>query len=304
MLGARGQHRHELEQPEGRQQGDDGQRNRAERQRREGRPGQLQRHRRRRWQFQGNAVGIAAIVYAGVGIGVIGQANYIAVGGEGNAAFANTGYNAQFSGPQVNITGQLALAGAQGGGALSLALIGAGAFGGDAGAAAANVADSTNWQLVCNDLITGIATAINSLSLTATQANTNAGNATGIVLAAQPIFTVGAINQSNGVDVEQVGNVALANSGDNIQADGGQANVTVQVAADGSQAGGSAALALGGAVAVDGDATGSAGNIATSDNTTLANNDMTTGDATAINQVSVDVTQNNDNDGDATAVGL
>jgi hypothetical protein len=31
---------------------------------------------------------------------------------------------------------------------------------------------------------------------------------------------------------------------------------------------------------------------------------MTTGDATAINQVQVDVTQNNHNEGDATSVGL
>ena len=129
--------------------------------------------------FQGNAIGIAAIVYAGVGIGVIGQSNYVEVDGFYNGAFANTGDNAQFSGPQVNITGQLALAGAQGGGALSLGLIGAGAFGGDADSAAANLADSSSWQQVANNLTTGIATAINSLSLTATQANSNAGNADG-----------------------------------------------------------------------------------------------------------------------------
>ncbi len=78
----------------------------------------------------------------------------------------------------------------------------------------------------------------------------------------------------------------------------------MQVAADGSEAGGSAALAFGGAVAVDGDATGAAGNVSVSDNTTLGTNDMTTGDATAINQVQVDVTQNNHNEGDATSVGL
>ena len=191
----------------------------------------------------------------GVGIGVIGQSNYVEVDGFDNGAFANTGDNAQFSGPQVNITGQLALAGAQGGGALSLGLIGAGAFGGDADSAAANAADSSSWQQVTNSLITGIANAINSLSLTATQANTNAGNAVGVVLADHPVLDSGAIDQSNGALVQQIGNVAVANSGDNIQADGGQANVTVQVAADGSQAGGSAALAFGGAVAVDGDAT-------------------------------------------------
>ena len=254
--------------------------------------------------FQGNAIGIAAIVYAGVGIGVIGQSNYVEVDGFSNGAFANTGDNAQFSGPQVNITGQLALAGAQGGGALSLGLIGAGALGGDADSAAANAADSSSWQQVANNLTTGIATAINSLALTATQANSNAGDATGVVLAAHPVFDSGAINQSNGALVQQVGNVAIANSGGNIQADGGQANVTVQVAADGSEAGGSAALAFGGAVAVDGDATGAAGNVSVSDNTTLGTNDMTTGDATAINQVQVDVTQNNHNEGDATSVGL
>ena len=90
---------------------------------------------------------------SGVGIGVIGQSNYVEVDGFDNGAFANTGGNAQFSGPQVNITGQLALAGAQGGGALSLGLIGAGAFGGDADSAAANAADSSSWQQVANNLI-------------------------------------------------------------------------------------------------------------------------------------------------------
>ena len=254
--------------------------------------------------FQGNAIGIAAIVEVGVGIGVIGQSNYVEVDGFYNGAFANTGDNAQFSGPQVNITGQLALAGAQGGGALALGLIGAGAFGGDADSTAANTADSSSWQQVANNLTTGMANAINSLALTATQANTNAGNAAGVVLAEHPVLDAGAISQSNGALVQQVGNVAVANSGENVQADGGQANVTVQIAADGSQAGGSAALALGGAVAVDGDATGASGNISVSDNTTLGTNDMTTGDATAINQVQVDVTQNNHNEGDATSVGL
>jgi len=254
--------------------------------------------------FQGNAIGIAAIVEVGVGIGVIGQSNYVEVDGFYNGAFANTGDNAQFSGPQVNITGQLALAGAQGGGALALGLIGAGAFGGDADSTAANTADSSSWQQVANNLTTGMANAINSLALTATQANTNAGNAAGVVLAEHPALDAGAISQSNGALVQQVGNVAVANSGENVQADGGQANVTVQIAADGSQAGGSAALALGGAVAVDGDATGASGNISVSDNTTLGTNDMTTGDATAINQVQVDVTQNNHNEGDATSVGL
>ena len=204
----------------------------------------------------GNAIGIAALVDVGVGIGVIGQSNVRRGRWLRERRLSPTpAYNAQFSGPQVNITGQLALAGAQGGGALSLGLIGAGAFGGDADSAAANVANSTNWQQVCNDLITGIATAINCTALTATQANTNGGNARGVVLADHPVLDSGAINQSNGVLVQQIGNVAVANSGDNIQADGGQANVTVQIAADGSEAGGSAALALGGAVAVDGDAT-------------------------------------------------
>ena len=107
--------------------------------------------------FQGNAIGIAAIVYAGVAIGVIGQSNYVEVDAFYNGAFANTGGNAQFSGPQVNITGQLALAGAQGGGALSLGLIGAGALGGDADSTAANAADSSSWQQVANNLTTGIA---------------------------------------------------------------------------------------------------------------------------------------------------
>ena len=198
--------------------------------------------------------------------------------------------------------GSAALAGAQVA-VLCRGLIGAGASGGDADSAAANIADSTSWQLVCNNLITGFAKAVNLIVVTASQANSNEGNAAGVVLAPSRA-PIGAINQSNGALVQQVGNVAIANSGDNIQAAGGQANVTVQVAADGSEAGGSAALALGGAVAVDGDATGSAGNISVSDNTTLGTNDMTTGEANAINQVQVDVTQNNHNEGDATAVGL
>ncbi len=177
--------------------------------------------------FQGNAIGIAAIVYAGVGIGVIGQSNYVEVDGFYNGAFANTGDNAQFSGPQVNITGQLALAGAQGGGALVARphrrrrLRGRRRFGCGERCRQQQLAAgrqqpdhrrsrprSTHWRSP-------------QRRRTATPATP-----TGVVLAAHPVFDSGAINQSNGALVQQVGNVAIANSGGNIQADGGQANVT------------------------------------------------------------------------------
>ena len=244
----------------------------------------------------------------GVGIGVIGQTN-VRRGRwlRYNSAVANTGDNAQFSGPQVNITGQLALAGAQGGGALSLGLIGAGAFGGDADAAAANIADSTNWQQVCNDLITGIATAINALL-----ADRDAGEQQ---RAATPRRLVLAERSRalRGRD-QPVERRAGAAGRERCRREQRRQHPGRRSARRTSrcrsrltapQAGGSAALALGGAVAVDGDAMRApAGNVSVSDNTTLATNDMTTGDATAINQVQVDVTQNNDNDGDATSVGL
>ena len=253
---------------------------------------------------QANAVGLAVIVGAGAGIGFIGQFNYVAVDGSYNTAIANSGYNAQWSGPQTNITGQLALAGAQGGGALSLALVGAGAFGGDAGAAAANTATSSNLQTVSNTLTTGLAEAINSVQVTATQANVNHGNAVGAVIISGHEHDAGAIVQNNTVEVAGDGNTAAANTGENLQVAGGQVNVTVQIAADGATGGGSAAGALGGAVSVDGDATSISGNSSVAENTTDATNTMVTGNATAINQTGATVHQSNDNDGDAVAVGL
>ena len=253
---------------------------------------------------QANAVGIAAIVGAGVGIGFIGQFNYVAVDGSSNTAIANSGYNAQWSGPQMNITGQLALAGAQGGGALSLALIGAGAFGGDADAAAANTATSSNLQTISDNLTTGLAEAINSVQVTATQANVNHGNAVGAVIIGHHEHDAGAIVQQNDVEVAGDGNTAIANTGENLQVAGGQGNVTVQIAADGATGGGSAAGAFGGAISVDGDATSISGNSSVAENTTDATNTMVTGNATAINQTGATVHQSNDNDGDAVAVGL
>ena len=139
-------------------------------------------------EVQANAVGISALVGAGAGLGFIVQSNDVYVDGSYNTAVANSGYNAQWSGSQTNISGQLALAGAQGGGALSLALVGAGAFGGDADAAAANTATSTNLQTVSNNLTTGLAEAINSVQVTATQANVNHGNAVGAVIISGPAF--------------------------------------------------------------------------------------------------------------------
>jgi hypothetical protein len=255
-------------------------------------------------EIQANAVGISALVGAGAGIGFIGQFNSVGVDGSYNTAVANSGYNAQWSGPQTNISGQLALAGAQGGGALSLALVGAGASGGDADAAAANAVTSTNLQTVSNNLTTGLAEAINSVQVTATQANVNHGSAVGAVIIGGPALDASAIVQHNDVQVASDGNTAVANSGENVQVVGGQTNVSVQVAADGAAGGGSAAAALGGAVSVDGDATSISGNTSVASNSTDATDTMVTGNATAINQTGVTVHQSNDNDGDAVEVGL
>jgi hypothetical protein len=251
---------------------------------------------------QGNVLGVGAIAIFGVSVGAISQSNVAVALGSYNTAVANTGANLQFTGPQFNITGQLALSGAAGGGAFALGG-GAGAFGGDAAAGALNIAHSTNWQLVCNDLVTGVATAINAITVTASQTNTNHGDANAVTLALVPVFTAGAISQSNALVVGGGDNTAIANSGANVQVAGGQANVTLQGSADAAVGGGSAAVGVV-SVAVDGDASAGAGNIAVSDNTTTAFNTMDTGDATAVNQVSVDVNQSNDNDGDVHSIGL
>ena len=254
--------------------------------------------------FDGDAGGIAALSGIGIGVALIYQGNSTVVYHDANSALANSGDNAQFSGPQVNITGQLALAGAEGGGALALALLGAGALGGDAEAGAMNAATSSNWQLVTNDLLTGVALAVNGIGVTASQINTNTGDAAGLVLAIEPALAASAIAQENHLSVTQEGNSAVANSGLNSQAVGGQLNATVQIAADESEAGASAAGAIIGSVAIDGDPTAGTVNDATSQNTTEAFNTMETGNATAMNQLQVDVTQENDNEGDAIAVGL
>ena len=252
----------------------------------------------------GDAAGIAALSGIGIGVALIYQGNSALVIHDANSALANTGDNAQFSGPQINITGQLALAGAQGGGALALALLGAGALGGDAEAGAANTATSSSLQTVANDMLTGVAMAVNGIGVTASQANTNTGDAAGLVLSVVPALAASAIVQDNNLSVTQEGNSAVANSGLNSQSAGGQLNATVQIAADESEAGASGAGAIIGAVAVDGDPAASSVNDATSQNTTDASNTMTTGNATAMNQLQVDVTQENDNEGDAIAVGL
>ena len=228
----------------------------------------------------GDAAGIAALSGIGIGVALIYQGNSALVFHDANSALANTGDNAQFSGPQINITGQLALAGAQGGGALALALLGAGALGGDAEAGAANTATSSSLQTVANDMLTGVAMAVNGIGVTASQANTNTGDAAGLVLAVVPALAASAIVQDNHLSVTQEGNSAVANSGLNSQSAGGQLNATVQIAADESEAGASGAGAIIGAVAVDGDPTASSVNDATSQNTTDASNTMATGNAT------------------------
>jgi hypothetical protein len=212
------------------------------------------------------------------------------------------GDNAQFSGPQVNITGQLALAGAQGGGALSSASSAQAPSGRRRFGCGERSLTAAAGSRSANNLTTGIATAINYWSLTATQANSNAGDATGVVLAAHP-FRLGGDQPVQRCTGQQVGNVAIANSGGNIQADGGQARCHRAGRGDGSEAGGSAArLRRRGCRRRR--RHGAAGTSRSATTPRLANNYMTTGDATAINQVSVDVHQDNHNDGDATAVGL
>jgi hypothetical protein len=252
----------------------------------------------------GDAVGIAALSGIGIGVALIYQGNSAVVFHDANSAAANTGDNVQFSGPQINITGQLALAGAEGGGALALALLKAGAVGGDAEAGAANTATSSSWQLVSNDLLAGVALAVNGIGVTASQANINTGDAAALVLTAGPALAASAIVQENHLSVTQEGNSAVANSGLNSQSVGGQLNATVQIAADESEAGASSAGAIFGAVAFDGDPTAATVNDATSQNTTEAFNTMETGNATAMNQIQVDVTQENDNEGDVLDVGL
>ncbi len=82
------------------------------------------------------------------------QSNTIEVGPSDNEAIANSGYNLQASGSQLNGNLQVAGAGAGGGWAGSVGLLGlAVAFGGDAEATAANVADSGNSQTVSNSLV-------------------------------------------------------------------------------------------------------------------------------------------------------
>ncbi len=255
-------------------------------------------------EFNGAAAGIAAIAFAGVGVGFISQSNYAEIYSDGNFAGSNTGANAEFSGPQVNITGQLALAGAQGGGALGLALLGAGAVGGDADVAASNTATSSNWQLVCNDLITGVAVAVNKLGVTAQQTNGNTGDAAGLVLGAAPLVYASSISQSNSLSVGQDGSNAVANTGLNSQSSGAQVNVALQGSAAEGDAGQAGAAALLGSVAVDGAATVAVGDNSSSINSTEVHNTMETGNATALNQVTVDVTQDNHNEGDSISVGL
>ena len=252
----------------------------------------------------GDAGGIAALSGIGIGVALIYQGNSAGIYHDANSALANTGDNAQFSGPQINITGQLALAGAQGGGALALALLGAG----DSAATPRPGPPTRRPARACRRSPTTCSPAsrwpsMASVSRRARPTPTPATRRGSCSLSSRcspPARTV----QNNHLSVTQEGNSAVANSGLNSQSAGGQLNATVQIAADESEAGASGAGAIIGAVAVDGDPTASSVNDATSENTTDASNTMATGNATAMNQLQVDVTQENDNEGDAIAVGL
>ena len=137
------------------------------------------------------------------------QSNTIEVGPSDNYASANSGYNLQASGSQLNGNLQVAGAGAGGGWAGSVGLLGlAVAFGGDAEATAANVADSGNSQTVSNSLVTGDATAQNFTGVVATQTNMNEGNAGALDGLALIGIAIGGIVQYNGAYVEADDNYA------------------------------------------------------------------------------------------------
>ena len=255
--------------------------------------------------FDGDAAGIAALSGIGIGVALIYQGNSAVMYHDANSALANTGDNAQFSGPQVNITGQLALAGAEGGGALR---------------ARTARGRCPRWrrrgrsrqhgvelELAAgpNDLLTGVAMAVKGIVVLASQTNTNTGDAAGLVLGCYPAVAASPIVQENQLSVTQEANTAVANSGLNSQTAGGQLNATVQIAAMRAKPGRREPEPSSGAVAVDGDPTAGCVNDATSENTTDASNTMATGNVILrTNQLQVDVTQENDNEGDAIAVGL
>ena len=201
------------------------------------------------------------------------QVNELLVGPSNNDAYANTGYNLQASGPQLNGNLQLAGAGASGGWAGSVGLFGlALAFGGDGVAIAGNAADSGNSQTVSNTLTTGDATAQNFTGVVATQSNWNSGNAGALDPFALIGIGVGGIVQYNGAYVEADYNEAMASTGYNAQIGGFQGNGTIQGA--GAIAGGGWAGALGAfALAKAGDATAIAANLAGSANDSTVTND-------------------------------
>ena len=129
------------------------------------------------------------------------------------------------------------------GGAGSVGLLGlAVAFGGDAEATAANMADSGNSQTVSNSLVTGDATAQNFTGVVATQTNMNKGDAGALDGLALIGIAIGGIVQYNGAYVVADDNYAEASTGYNAQIGGFQGNGTIQGA--GAIAGGGWAGAL------------------------------------------------------------
>jgi hypothetical protein len=129
--------------------------------------------------------GDVVTVGLGDGVSAIHQSNWASIYADNNTAVANSGANGQGSGGQLNLTGQLALAGAQGSPALALTFGLGVAVGGDATASAANSSGSpedSNSQVVTNTMATGNAVAANAVEVGSeeepfAQSNTNSGNA-------------------------------------------------------------------------------------------------------------------------------
>ncbi|HMK12926.1 MAG TPA: hypothetical protein VK461_15150, partial [Acidimicrobiales bacterium] len=172
-----------------------------------------------------------------------------------DAAIANSGKNLQGNEGQANITGQAAVSvgvGHQHHGdddAFALGLyFGALALGGDGFAIATNKANSDNNADVTNHLQTGAAEAKNTLAVDGSQSNKNTGDSVVVGLGSG----AAGISQSNGLAAIGDNNLALANTGKNIQGSGGQLNLTGQLALAGAAGSSALALSLGVGIAAGG----------------------------------------------------
>ena len=266
--------------------------------------------------------GSVLIARFGSGVSAINQSNDASVLADDNSAYANSGGNVQATGGQLNLTGQLALAGAQGSPGLALALGVGIAAGGDALASAGNVSGHSesdafnNVQDVTNDGTTGghgrgeLGSGRHAGQRRSetdaspfVQSNSNSGNAYTLVGDACLSFAGAFVTQFNDLVVGPSDNEATANSGYNLQASGPQLNGNLQLAGAGASGGwaGSVGL-LGLAVAFGGDADATAANVADSGNSQTVSNSLVTGDATAQNFTGVVATQTNTNEGNAGAL--